>query len=46
MLQRDKNREVILADMHDDGVHFNRALLEKQKQMKKKDNKKNRENEA
>lgn len=32
--QKTKNREVILADMHDDGVHFNPALLAKQKKMR------------
>ena len=29
-----EERQVILADMHDDGVHFNRELLAKQKKMR------------
>lgn len=32
--QKTNKREVILADMHDDGVHFNPALLAKQKKMR------------
>ena len=32
--QDNEERQVILADMHDDGVHFNRELLAKQKKMR------------
>lgn len=32
--QDNQERQVILADMHDDGVHFNRELLAKQKKMR------------
>lgn len=35
MVQKDENREIILADMHGDGVHFNRALVKRQKQLSK-----------
>lgn len=32
--QKNKDRQVVLADMHDDGVHFNPALLAKQKKIR------------
>jgi len=37
MLQRDENREIVLADMHGDGVHFDPKKLAKMKVNRKKE---------
>jgi len=37
MLQKEENREIVLADMHDDGVHFDPRKLAKMKANRKKE---------
>ncbi|MFO7703382.1 hypothetical protein [Psychroflexus maritimus] len=37
MLQKKENREIVLADMHDDGVHFDQKKLAKLKAKQKKE---------
>jgi hypothetical protein len=44
--QKSEEREVVLADMHDDGVHFNKALLLKQKKMRQQKAKENSKNKS
>ena len=36
MLQKEENREIVLADMHEDGVHFDPKRLAKMKAKRKK----------
>ncbi|MCH8535756.1 MAG: hypothetical protein LAT51_11855 [Flavobacteriaceae bacterium] len=37
MIQKEENREIVLADMHGDGVHFDKRKLAKIKSKKKKE---------